>query len=66
LLKKSHVPVRIVWGTGDTIFSQADAAYLEKTLPHALGVRRIEGAKLFFPEEFPGVIADEARNLWKV
>jgi len=66
LLKEIPVPARIVWGTGDTIFSQADAAYLEKTLPHALGVRRIEGAKLFFPEEFPDVIAQEARKLWKV
>jgi haloalkane dehalogenase len=66
LLKESPVPARIVWGTGDTIFSQADAAYLEKTLPHSLGVRRIEGAKLFFPEEFPDVIAEEARKLWKV
>jgi haloalkane dehalogenase len=27
-------------------------------------VRRIEGAKLFFPEEFPDVIAEEARRLW--
>jgi hypothetical protein len=27
-------------------------------------VRFIEGAKLFFPEEFPDVIAEEARKLW--
>jgi hypothetical protein len=27
-------------------------------------VRRIEGANLFFPEEMPDVIAEEARQLW--
>src|SRR5580698_10781825 len=66
LLKRSQVPARIIWGTGDTIFSQDDAAYLDKTLPRSRGVRRIEGAKLFFPEEFPDVIAEEARKLWGV
>ncbi|GAB2564346.1 alpha/beta hydrolase [Dyella jejuensis] len=66
LLKRSQVPARIIWGTGDTIFSQADAAYLDKTLPRSRGVRRIGGAKLFFPEEFPDVIAEEARKLWGV
>jgi hypothetical protein len=29
------------------------------------GIRRIEDAKLFFPEERPEVIAEEARALWK-
>ena len=66
LLKQSQAPIRIIWGTGDTIFSQDDAAYLDKTLPRSRGVRRIEGAKLFFPEEFPDVIAEEARHLWGV
>jgi len=33
-------------------------------LPNSRGVRRIAGAKLFFPEEFPDVIAEEARKLW--
>jgi len=28
------------------------------------GVRRVDGAKLFFPEEFPEIIAEEARQLW--
>jgi len=64
LLKQSRLPVRVVWGTGDTIFSPDDAAYLDHTLPRSQGVRRIEGAKLFFPEEFPDVIAEEARKLW--
>lgn len=63
-LKQSTAPARIVWGTGDDIFSQDDAAYLDRTLPHSQGIRRIDGAKLFFPEEFPDVIAEEARKLW--
>jgi haloalkane dehalogenase len=66
LLKQIQVPARIVWGTGDTIFSPADAAYLDRTLPRSHGVRRIDGAKLFFPEEFPDAIAEEARKLWGV
>jgi hypothetical protein len=28
------------------------------------GTRRVEGAKLFFPEEMPDIIAEEARRLW--
>lgn len=66
LLRQSQKPVRIVWGTGDTIFSQDDAAYLDRTLPRSQGVRWMEGAKLFFPEEYPDVIAEEARKLWAV
>jgi len=30
------------------------------------GVRRLEDANLFFPEEMPDVIAEEARKLWNV
>jgi haloalkane dehalogenase len=29
-------------------------------------VRRVEGAKLFWPEEYPDLIAQEARSLWGV
>ena len=29
------------------------------------GVRRVPGAKLFFPEEYPEVIAEEAKRLWQ-
>jgi len=65
-LKRSQVPVRIVWGASDDIFSQADADYLDRTFPKSRGIRRIAGAKLFFPEEFPDIIAEEARRLWRV
>lgn len=63
-LKECMVPTRIIWGTGDTIFSPASPDYLHRILPGSRGVRRVAGAKLFFPEEFPDLIAEEARRLW--
>jgi pimeloyl-ACP methyl ester carboxylesterase len=63
-LKASRVPVRIVWGASDTIFSRADAQYLHRTFPHSRGIRYVPDGKLFFPEEYPDVIAAEARGLW--
>lgn len=65
-LRQCQAPTRIIWGTGDTIFSRESPIYLDRTLPHSHGVRYIDGAKLFFPEEFPDVIAKEARDLWQV
>lgn len=65
-LKRSTVPLRIVWGTADDIFPLADADYLDRTFPQSRGIRRVPGAKLFFPEEFPAVIAEEARRLWGI
>lgn len=65
-LRRSTVPVRIVWGMADTIFSRSSPDYLDRTFGHSLGVRRLEGSKLFWPEERPDVIAEEARRLWGV
>jgi haloalkane dehalogenase len=64
-LQHSTVPTRVVWGDGDTIFSLAGAAYLEKILGQSKGVRRLAGSKLFWPEEQPGIIISEARALWE-
>lgn len=64
-LRMLDVPVRIFWGTADDIFAMADAEYLDRVLPQSRGIRRIEGGKLFWPEEFPDVIAEEARALWR-
>jgi pimeloyl-ACP methyl ester carboxylesterase len=64
-LKRSTLPVRIVWGASDDIFSQADANYLDRTFPRSQGIRLVPGGKLFFPEEFPEIIAEEARRLWR-
>ncbi|HEY5850251.1 MAG TPA: alpha/beta hydrolase [Lysobacter sp.] len=65
-LARFEGPTRILWGTGDTIFSERGAEHLERSFSNSRGLRRIEGAKLFFPEEFPKVIAEEARALWGV
>ncbi|MGH8758457.1 MAG: alpha/beta fold hydrolase, partial [Burkholderiales bacterium] len=64
-LKRSTVPTRVVWGMGDTIFSPASPDYLDRILGNSRGVRRLEGSKLFWPEERPEVIAEEARRLWQ-
>lgn len=63
-LRQSSVPLRVVWGTGDTIFDPSGPDWLDRTFPGSRGVRRIEGANLFFPEEMPDVIAEEAQKLW--
>jgi pimeloyl-ACP methyl ester carboxylesterase len=63
-LKKCPVPTRIIWGMSDAIFSKDSPDYLDRLLPNSRGVRRIPEAKLFFPEEFPDVIAEEAHKLW--
>lgn len=65
-LRRSTVPLRIVWGASDDIFLQSDADYLDRTFPRSEGIRRVPGAKLFFPEEFPDIIAEEAKRLWRV
>jgi len=65
-LRRFKSPVRILWGTGDTIFSADSPDRLSRTFPSSRGVRRVEGAKLFWPEEFPDLIAQEARRLWSV
>ena len=65
-LKRSTVPVKIVWGAADTIFSRADAEYLDRTFPRSRGIRFVPDGKLFFQEEFPEIIAEEARRLWRL
>jgi haloalkane dehalogenase len=65
LLKKCTVPTRVVWGMSDRIFSTHSPDYLAGLLPRFAGIRRIEEAKLFFPEEYPDIIAAEARSLWE-
>jgi len=65
-LARSVVPVRIVWGMGDTIFSADSPDYLDRTLRNSCGVRRLERSKLFWPEERPDVLAEEAQFLWSL
>lgn len=57
-------PARMVWGLKDVLFGVQWAEWLDRTLPGSRGVRRVEGANLFFPEEMPDLIAEEAMRLW--
>lgn len=65
-LRRCTAPTRIVWGTADAIFKAENPDYLDALLPNSRRVRRVPGAKLFFPEEQPDLIAEEARALWGV
>jgi haloalkane dehalogenase len=65
-LKRCAAPARILWGMGDTIFSKASPDYLDRTFGASRGVLRLAGRKLFWPEEAPDIIADEARRLWGI
>lgn len=64
-LRRSTAPVRMAWGASDTIFPVADAHYLDRLFPQSRGIRQIAEGKLFFQEEYPGVIAEEALRLWR-
>jgi haloalkane dehalogenase len=64
-LMRSKTPTRIVWATADIMFDVSWAHWLDKTLPQSRGIRLVEGAHLFFPEEMPDLIAEEAMRLWK-
>lgn len=65
-LRRLNVPARMVWGTADPLFPVVWARWLDKTLPASRGIRLVEGGKLFWPEELPEVVAEEARALWGV
>jgi haloalkane dehalogenase len=62
--RNCRAPVSIVWGMADTIRSRNSPDYLASVFPRVIGIRRLPNAKLFFPEEYPDVIADEAARLW--
>jgi haloalkane dehalogenase len=62
--RRSRVPTRIVWGIDDTIFDASNADYLDRSFGNSHGVRRLAGAKLFWPEERTDIIAAQARILW--
>ena len=66
MLRRLNTPTRMVWGTADPLFPVTWATWLDKTLPGSRGIRLVEGGKLFWPEERPDVIAEEARALWGV
>ncbi len=64
-LQRSTIPTRMVWGTADPLFPGRWAEWLHQTLPASRGIRWVEGGRLFWPEEQPALLADEARALWR-
>lgn len=65
LLARCPVPTRIVWGMADTIFDIENAGFLDRAFGNSRGVRKLAESKLFWPEERPEVIAEEAHLLWR-
>jgi pimeloyl-ACP methyl ester carboxylesterase len=65
-LRAFDKPVRMVWARDLDLFPDDGAIWLDKTFPGSRGIRFVEDAKLFFPEERPDLIAEEARALWGV
>jgi pimeloyl-ACP methyl ester carboxylesterase len=65
-LRRCTAPTRMVWGTADKLFPVTWAEWLDRTLPGTRGVRLVDGGKLFWPEEMPDLVAEEARALWGV
>jgi haloalkane dehalogenase len=65
-LQRWNGPARMVWALKDTFFGVEWAEWLDRTLPGSRGVRRLQEANLFFPEEMPELIVEEATSLWGV
>ncbi|MGX5732369.1 alpha/beta fold hydrolase [Pseudoxanthomonas beigongshangi] len=65
-LRRLDTPTRMVWGTADPLFPAHWASWLDQTLPGSRGIRQVEGGRLFWPEERPDVVAEEARTLWGI
>jgi haloalkane dehalogenase len=65
-LKRFMGPARIVWGAADDLFSSRSPGFLDQQFGNSRGVRLLEGSKLFWPEERPDVLIEEARQLWGV
>jgi pimeloyl-ACP methyl ester carboxylesterase len=63
-LAKLTVPTLVVWATGDTFFEKSWAYWLQQTIPGVTEVVEIDGARLFFPDEHPDVLAPLLRRHW--
>jgi pimeloyl-ACP methyl ester carboxylesterase len=63
-LKDLKAPALVIWGTADVFFDVKWAYWLKDNLGGPTEVIEIPGAKLFFPEERPQMLADEIRDFW--
>jgi pimeloyl-ACP methyl ester carboxylesterase len=64
-LRASRVPTRIAWGRDDSIFSERSAQYLAECFGNCHGFHSLPDAKLFWPEERPDIVVEQARLLWE-
>jgi pimeloyl-ACP methyl ester carboxylesterase len=63
-LGRLRVPTLMVWGTADDFFDVSWARWLEQTIPGAVGVRLVEGGKLYHPLERPAELNAALREFW--
>jgi pimeloyl-ACP methyl ester carboxylesterase len=61
-----QAPTLVVWGTDDVYFSLKWAYWLRAAIPGCRKVIELAGARLFFPEERPGELAQALRGHWQV
>jgi pimeloyl-ACP methyl ester carboxylesterase len=62
LLRELRVPTLIVWGLDDIFFPVKWAHWLRSTIPGALPVVEVPGAKLFFAEDRPEALIGPLRD----
>ena len=64
-LAQLTVPTLLVWGTGDRFFGVEHAYRLRDLIPGATDVVEVPGARLFFPDERPGDLAEPLVTFWE-
>jgi haloalkane dehalogenase len=65
-LRSFNKPVRMLWHRESDLFPDQWAHWLDKTFPKSQGIRFLDDVHaLFFPEEFPDIVAAECRKLWR-
>lgn len=65
-LRRSTVPSCVLWGTGDVVFDTAPSLdWLSRNLGGLRDIVRVDGAKLFFPEEHPGKVVETLETFWR-
>lgn len=64
-LRHSTIPAQLVWGDDDEIFDgEPSVEWFKSHLGSLEKVTRVQGAKLFFPEERPELVSLELRGFW--
>jgi pimeloyl-ACP methyl ester carboxylesterase len=64
-LAELTAPTLVVWGTDDVFFDVAWAHWLADLIPGTVEVVEVPGARLFFPLERPGLLAEHIDKLWQ-